>query len=852
MKILFTHKRNYRLKNILRIALLLFIIFFVENNFGQSDTAAIVPDSLASAIDTAGSKGSDIDSVIYSTGKDSLVFYISKKKMDIYGGGFLRYKDTQLNSGKIYIDFETSNVEAFGVENDSGKLVETPTLSDKGEEYKGNRMKYNFKTTRGFITYAKTESEEASYSGARIKKIDQQTFFIENGIYSTCDLPEPHYFFYGKEMKVIQKEQLVGKWIWLAFANVPFPIPLPFAVVPMQSGRRSGLLAPAYGERANFGKYFSRFGYFWALSDYVDWNITSDYYTKGGYSLNSLFRYTERYNFSGYLEGGYSDLVSGERTDPGFSERKDWRIRWVHNQTITPTSRFDVNLEFLSGNFFQQNTTDYNQLLRNEIVSNATYYKSWEESGISLSASYRRNQEVESGNIAEELPTISFSKSQFYPFKRKNSVGEQSWYELIGFSYNSNAQNKRNKVAGDLKIRGGIQHSLRTGFSPKVGYFNVSPSISYNELWYNKQVEKYAVLSSAGGDSIITNDVKKISMVRTFDFGVSTSTKIYGVFQANNLGVQAIRHIIQPSISFSYAPDFSNDSWGYFSSYKNTIGETVKYNKYEREIYGGPQTGERRSLSFGLDNLFEMKTAVDPTDTTSKEKKIQLLNFSMSAGYNFAADSVRLSDLNVSYRTQVSDFLNFSGSSTYTFYSTNEQGSAINKFLINEGRGLLRLRNFNFSISTSLSGEKLKGESKGEGESDEEVFIPQEKRMYQGLYETEEPDFTIPWSVSLNYNFGLSKYNPAQISKYSSISTNLNFNMTRNWKFSITGSYDIENKQFSAPQVTVSRDLHCWIMNFTWNPIGTYTGYRFEIRVKASQLQDLKVTKTDRFFSGRR
>lgn len=840
--------------SVLKYFLLLTLLIVTSVNiYSQSDTLAILSDTLSTAIDTATAEGSDIDSVIYSTSKDSLIFFVSKKKMDIYGKGFMRYKDTQLNSGKIYVDFETSNVEAFGVENDSGKLVETPTLSDKGEEYKGNRMKYNFKTTRGFITYAKTESDEASYSGAKIKKIDKETFFIENGIYSTCDLSEPHYFFFGKEMKIIQKEQLVGKWIWLAFANVPFPIPLPFAVVPMESGRRSGLLAPAYGERAGYGKYFSRFGYFWAISDYLDWNITSDYYTKGGYSLNSLFRYVERYNFSGYLEGGYSNLFQGERTDSDFNERKDWRIRWVHNQTITPTSRFDVNLEFLSGNFFQQNTTDYNQLLRNEIVSNATYYKSWEESGISLSASYRRNQEIQSGNISEELPTISFSKSQFYPFKRKNFAGEQAWYELIGFSYNSNAQNRRNKIDGQLKIRGGISHDLRTGFSPKIGYFNVSPSISYRELWYNKQIEKFSIASSTGTDSIITNDLHKISMVRTFDFGISTSTKIYGMFQTNKLGVQAIRHIIQPSISFSYSPDFSNDNWGYYSSYSNLNGEKVKYNKFEREIYGGAPQGERQSVSFGLDNLFEMKTMVDPTDTTSKEKKIQLLNFSASTGYNFAADSVRLSDLNLSYRTQVGDFINFSGSSSYTFYSTNESGAAVNKFLFEEGRGLFRLRNFNFSISTSLSGERLRGESnEEEEEAVDEFFIPQDRRMNQGLYETREPDFKIPWSVSLNYNFGLSKYNPAQVTKFSSISTNLDFNMTRNWKFSLTGSYDIENKQFSAPQVTISRDLHCWIMNFTWNPIGTYTGYRFEIRVKAAQLQDLKVTKADQFFSGRR
>jgi len=841
---------------------LLHIFVFAITCFGQTDSlkvfstdsSKVLQDSLA--LHDSTKKSTDIDSIIYSSAKDSIIFFLDQKKMHLYGSGDMRYKDTELKSGKIIVDFETSNVESFGIGRDSmNKEIEAPVLVDKAEEYKGTRMRYNFKTTKGYITYAASEIEQASYSGAKIKKVDKKTFFIENGVYSTCTLEHPHYYFFGNEMKMIQKEQLIGKWIWLAFGDVPFPIPIPFIVFPLESGRRSGLLAPAIGERAGYGRYFSRFGYFWAISDYMDLALTSDYYTKGGYNLNSRFRYLKRYDFTGNLETSFSNLHKGERTDPGYNEQKDWRVRYVHNQTITPSSRLDINLEFMSGNYFQQNTADYNQLLRQDIVSNANYYKSWEESGNSISLSYSRNQQLQSGNITEYLPTFSFSKSQMYPFKRKKVVGEQKWYELIGLNYNNQFQNRRIKQDGQLAIRGGVQHSLNIGASPRFGYINISPNLGYRELWYNKRVKKENVVSPYTGlDSVVTSDIKQFQFVRTFSLGVSASTKIYGIYQPQSFGIAALRHTILPSVSYNYQPDFSQPKWGYYDSDKNSKGEEIQYNKYEREIYGGAPSGESQSLNFSLGNIFEMKTLVDRTDTTSKENKIQLLNLNAGIGYNFVADSLKFSDLNVSYRTQVGDLLSLSGSSTYSLYDYNEAGNAINKFLIEQGKGFLRLRSFNFSVSTSLSGDKFKSNDENKTEdtlSQQEAAFQKDNKMYRGLYDSQEPDFSIPWSISLNYNYSESRYNPYATSRFSTISSSANISLTKYWKLSVSGSYDITGKQFSAPQIMISRDLHCWLMNFTWNPIGTYTGYRLEVRVKAPQLQDLKITKTDNFFSGR-
>jgi len=803
-------------------------------------------------------KSYDVDTVIYTKAIDSLIFFVKNKKMKIYGEGSLNYKDTDLKAANIFVDFETSNIEAVGVPSDTlaDKFIGTPVLKDKAEVYEGFRMKYNFKTKRGLIASAQTETEGAYYTGTKIKKVDSETYFVEDGIYTTCNETEPHYCFYSHEMKVVNKEQITAKWIWLYFGGVPFPVPLPFAVFPIESGRRSGIIAPAFGDDGTYGRYFSRFGYFWAISDYMDLALQGDYYTRGSYRFDNRFRYAKRYDFTGSIEGQYEFLRRNDISDPDFAEQTNWRLIWNHNQNFNPSLRFDARLEFLSGNILQRNLVNLNDVLRNEIRSNATFFKNWDESGNSMSLSYSRRQVLETGEINEVLPNLTFNVPQKYPFRRKNSLGEQKWYELIGYNYSGQFQNNRNKKDGELKIRGGIQHNVNLSASPKVGYVSITPNFRYQERWYNKSIEQLFVTSEfSGKDSLITRDLKELNFVRTFSMGVGASTRFYGIIQPNIFGINSIRHTVNPSISYSYQPDFSKSHWGYFSSYRDSTGKEIKYNKFQNEIFGGASLGEQQNLSFSVSNIFEMKTTVDPTDTTSKEKKIQLLNLDAGISYNLAADSVKFSRLNVGYRTQVGDLLNLSGNSSFSLYESNSFGQDINQFLINNQKGLLRLTNFQLSLSTSISGEKLKSTS----DKKEETPLPEgefelgraDRKIYQGLYDDRDPDFTIPWDLSLSYNYVLDKSVPTNTRSFSNMSGSLNFNLTPNWKFSVTGSYDFDRKEFSAPQVRISRDLHCWLMNFTWNPIGTFTGYRFEIRVKAPQLQDLKVTKQDQFYDGR-
>ncbi|RJP70659.1 MAG: LPS-assembly protein LptD [Ignavibacteriales bacterium] len=838
-----------------------------DSSLINRDSTVTSADSLTQVQDsTKGKKSQDITAIIYANAVDSLIFKVKTKKMELYGQSELKYKQTGLKSADIKIDFNTNQLYAEGTTDSSdtsaGKIINTPVMTEGSETYEGSRITYNFKNQRGFISLARTKSEGTSYGGEKVKKLDKVTYFVKDGIYSTCTDSIPHYNFYAKEMKVIIKEQIIAKWIWLYFGGVPFPIPLPFAAFPTESGRRSGIIAPAYGQDDTRGWYLSHLGYFWAISDYMDVNGTMDYFFKGGFNLNSRFRYAKRYSLNGTVTAGYSNLHKGETGDPEYTQNKNWNISVAHNQTINPTTRFDANLSFVSGKqYFTDNYYDYNNVLRQNIYSRANFSKTWDESGNSLSLSYQRNQNLETGDINETLPSLAFSMYQFYPFKSKGRTdpADQKWYEQLGFSYSGDFKNERIKKSGNLSVRGGIEHNIGTSVSPKIGYINVSPRISYVEKWYNKQVEKHIVRvpvrdDSTGAvtykDSLATNDVRKLSSVRTFNFSLSASTRLYGILQPNAFGIEAFRHTITPSISYGYTPDFSEDKWGYYGSYVNSAGRKIKYDKYEREVYGGGGGGESQSISFSVGNVFEIKTMKDPTDTTSEQKKIQLLNLDANLGYNFAADSLRLSNLGLSYRTQVADIFSFNGRSTYSFYDYDGQRQ-INKFRISEGKGLLKLTEFAFSASATLSAEKFKGKQEKQANEDslsEEPTVFDKNNDMPGLYQESEPDFEIPWSLSLNYNYGLNKISH---SKYSNISLSGDVNLTKTWKLSLSAYYDIFKKELQAPSISIYKDLHCWELSINWQPIGMYRGYRFELRIKASQLQDLKITRRRGQYSGR-
>jgi len=837
-----------------KVLIVFVFLFVVVDLLSQQDTT-IISDTTR--------KKSSVDDVIFYSSSDSIIYNIKNRKMFLYGNSEIKYKTMDLKSAQIDIDWNLSILRAYGkygrdtVDTNKQVIINPPILKDAGEEYKGTEIRYNFRTQQGSISHAQSESDGQVYYGERIKKIESKVYLVRDGIYTTCDAEEPHFHFFSPEMKIIHQNQIIAKWIWFYVENIPFPIPLPFAVFPNQSGRRSGIITPAFGYREDLGRYLSNLGYFWAISDYMDFAVFGDFYTKGGYAINSRYRYIKRYDFNGQLELSYVDNDYGEPSDPDYNRRKEYRIYFGHNQEIDPTSRININLNFLSNSYFQNKSSTLYEILNDQVNSSASYSKSFEDEGINLSLYYNRNQNLRTGHIRENIPDLRVSFQPFYPFKKdikkkikEGKLLEEAWYEKIGINYGLQFSNRREVINRNIKIRGGVNHNASAFISNKWGYFNITNSISYTENWYNKRIEKIAYVSSTGQDSIVTNDVKKLSAVRTFRISTGINTKIYGIMRPNIFGITAFRHTFTPSLNYSYQPDFSKPQWGYFGTYTNSKGQVVKYSYYEREIFGGPGIGEVQSMGLNIGNNFEMKIKPSKSDTVQQDRKIQLMNLNASVAYNFAASEFRLSNINISFYSNVGTFLSVNGGLTYDpyVYDLNLR-QRVNKLMISEGFGLARLTNMNLSLNLNLSGEQLKTKEKVAQEDTADVaenvpagFITQIKRE-------EIPDYSIPWNLSLSFSYSINKPTPNFVYRTANMNFALSFNLTTQWKFSVNGGYDFEQKKLTAPTVRISRDLHCWNMNFDWYPTGFYRGYRLEIRVKAPQLQDLKVTKQGGVFA---
>ena len=829
----------------------------VKTDTLKQAASSVLKDSTAA--DTSKlKKKNDFDAVVYSTASDSMIMNAQTRKMRIYGKGEIKYKQTDLKGGQIFVDYNSSELEAYGVPDSTGKkFKDTPVLKDGNQSYEGQKMRYNFKTQQGFISAASSKEKDTRYEGEKVKKVDKETFFIENGIFTTCDEKDPHTYFSAEEMKVITNDKIIAKWVFMYIAGIPLPIPLPMAVIPNQTGRRSGIIIPGYGNDINRGLYLSHLGYYFALSDYYDLALSSDLYSRGGYGLKGRIRYNKRYDFSGEFNAGFSNISTNSGTS------REWNLSLSHNQKLDPTSSLVAQMQFRSQSYNTYNTYNYNDLMQQQVFSSATFSKIFEDFGASMSVSYNRSQNMKDGTYSENLPSVDFSKQLFYPFKSKSKGGiiNTKWYELIGVNYSANFENQRVKSADSLAVHAGLRHNLALNFSTKVGYFSLTPSVNYVERWYNKRLEKAEVPYDSAGTTkyrIVDREINEFNFVRNFSLSLSTSTKLYGILPANGfLGIEAFRHTITPMISYNYTPDFSSDRWGYYGTLITHDGKKIRYDKFSNEVYGGAGSGESQSISFGIGNIFELKTAKDPTDTTSQSNKIQLLNFSVSSGYNFARDSIKLSDMNASFRTQVSDLLDFSGSANYTFYDIDRYGNSINKYLSSAGKGLFRITNFNFTISTNLSPEKLRPSAGGQQQLQPVNTGDMSRQINKGLdminpnAET-SADYSIPWNLGFSFNYNSNMRNPAYQTKTASMMANFSMNLTKKWKFTIYGNYDFETKQVSAPQVTVNRDLHCWEMNLTWRPLGLYRGFYFIIRMKAPEFQDIKIEKTDGQFSGLR
>jgi lipopolysaccharide assembly outer membrane protein LptD (OstA) len=814
-------------------------------------------DSLQMHDTTATRTATGIDSLVSYTAQDSVIYSLSTRTMYLYGKGAIRYKAFSIKADQIDINWNTSVLNAQGVPDTSdttGKRFRgTPDLVDGGETYKGSRVAYNFRTKRGKIALAETEIEKGYYYGEDIKKVDANELFVGDGRYTTCELDHPHYYFASPEMKVVLRDKVVARPVYLYVSDVPV-FALPFGIFPNERGRRSGLIAPAYGESGR-GRYLTHLGYYWAMSDYTDVAARADGYTKGSWVLYGDFRYVLRYNFRGSISGSYANTVTGERGDPGFEKNRLFNLRLEHNQDFDPTTRLVVDFTFTSGSYYQATSNNLSDLLRQNVVSNATLTKSWEGTPNSMTLNLRRDQVIggaNAGELNEVLPGISFNRAQSFPFRsgrKSTETGSLSWYEVIGYTYAGQFLNRRTKTLepdSTLRLvapfrkteRTGISHTLGVNASSRAGYVTVTPFFNYAEKWYNRSIRRDY---NAADSTIITSEERGFQAVRTFDMGIAASTKLYGMFQPGILGIRGIRHQIVPSLSYTYQPDFSKPGYGYYGRYRTAAGTEVLYNRYEEEVFGGAPVGERQAIGLRIGNILEMKTAA--SDTATQENKYQLLNVDVSTGYNFARDSLKFDEIGVGFRTAIGEALGISGGSRFNLYQFDRAaGRRVNRYLLKEEGRLAQMTGFNISLTTSLSGQK-KETTAGPVVSTADSLRVAERRGVTNLYDDTPVDFSFPWNLDLSWNFSQNQSDPRVKTRSSNISASLKFNLTDAWRIEAGTSYDILNKEVAAPQVRVYRDLHCWEMEFNWVPTGQFRNFRLEIRLKAPQLRDVKVTK---------
>ena len=810
--------------------------------YGQTTA---LPDTSARKIqtptDTAGTKkdttrtAGGVDTIVNYTSTDSIVYDLHSRIMTLYNKGTIAFRDMALDADRIDVNWNTSIMNAHGIPDTTDtthqKMKGLPVMKDGGETYRGQELSYDFKSKRGKIVVANTTIDKGYYHGEAIKKVEKDVLFVEDGRYTTCDAPEPHYFFFSPKMKVIPGDKIVAEPVYLYIADVPI-FALPFGVFPNQRGRRSGLIAPAYGEDGQRGKYLAHLGYYWAMSEYTDINLLTDLYSKGGWAARSKLQYALRYNFNGSLSLDYKKLHTGEDNDPSRTEEESYQIHILHSQEIDPATHLSSDFTFSSNNAYKT-TNDINQVLNQNITSNATLAHSFDENN-SVTLGISRNQYLQNGNTTTTLPSLSFNHGATYPFrwgKKIDSEENLPWYQMISFGYSASMDNTISKnsltVEGIKTTIGGrdtiqsvgdfsrtrqqdINQSASLNFAPKVGYFTVAPFLNYSDsrTFVNSDLPQ---LNRADSTEITLNS-RTATRSGTLSSGITTSTRLDGLVQPGFLGVAALRHTLTPSLRLSY----------------------------NKEVYGTNPSNGQAIANFNLGNVFEMKTMSGSEEEGKEGNKIQLMTINAGINYNFSADSLRFSELATNYYTKIGSVLDINGDASFNLYKLDPNTyRVVNKFLLSEGK-LARLTSFHIGVSTSFSGTK---KSSTQTPEDTTVHHQHISGMSYNPYEQEDPDFSIPWQLSFAFNYYETKVPPFP-TRSVNMNAHMELNLTENWKLSLQTNYDVLNKEFLAPQINVSRDLHCWIMNFTWVPVGDHRYYQLEIRVKAPQLRDLKITKT--------
>lgn len=865
------------------------------------DSSRLSTDSLAK--DSVPKQKNALDAIVDYTAKDSIVMTADNWGY-LYGEGEVKYTDITLKGEKIFMNMDSSLVYAtFGLDS-VGQEFGYPVFADKSSELESKTMKYNFKTRKGYSTHLITQQGEGYIIADKAKKNIDDSYFTEDAKYTTCDDHEhPHFYLALTKGKVKPGKNVVAGPAYLVIEGLPlYPIGLPFGFFPFSKKYSSGVIMPSFGDELERGYNLRGGGYYFAINDYVDLAVTGDIYTKGSWALNARSTYRKRYKYSGSFDMGYQVSKTGEK-NIDYSVAKDMRINWTHSQdpkanqfrTISASVNFSTssydrnNLNSMFTPAGTQNTKSSTVNITQRIPNSP-----W-----SISGSMSVAQRTSDSTISMTLPNMTITMSRIAPFKRKEAVGSERWYEKIQMSYTGDFRNSidtkedqlfKSNLMTDWKHA--MKHTIPVSATFSVlDYLNITPSFNYTERWYTSKIRE-----GINPETKTFHPVDTINgFYRVYDFMASLNfqTKLYGMFTPVFYDKAQIRHVFTPSISFSYAPDFGSSNFGYYKTeyYYNAQGDYVPYtySPYRQGMFGVPPQGAQGSINFQFDNNVEMKVRKIENDSV-KDKKYSLIdNLGIAFSYNMQAKEFKWSDIQTNLRLKLSQSLTVNVNAVFDPYlyrptaydSEGNPTSArrVNELRISKGMGIGRLRSTGYSISPSInqdtfkkwfgkdkgkdssdnqSGESPPGDSpEGEGQSEERKSLLSGKKddneYDEDGYIKNEIKWSLNFNFSMNYNYG-SRLTPQDDRGYveykGSLTKNFGFGgniqPTRNWSFNFNASYDFDNKKISYLTCNLTRNLHCWSLSASFNPVGPYKTYYVSLRANSSMLQDLKYEERGR------
>ena len=783
-----------------------------------------------------------ITSVVKYSARDSVVHDLQNRYTYLFGDAMVQYEDMELRADYIEIDFEHNELHACGVADSNGAMHGYPVFSQGDAHYNAREIMYNFNTQKGKISHVITTQDDGFIHGEQVKKIGDNIAFIKRGKYTTCELEDPHYEITFSKAKVIQNDKILIGPAYLSFTNVPTPLALPFAFFPIDSRHKSGLVMPSFGESGSMGFYLKDLGFYFAINDNIDLLLSADLYTRGSWAIKAKSNYVFRYKCSGVLELAYARSLTGVRIDTAnFKKTNNYKIYWDHKQDVKshPTTRFNAHIDIQSANYARYNMTSAEDYLSNQFTSTVNFSTSAADFFF-LDATVSYSQNTGNHTVNMKLPNINMSVAQFYPFRKKNKAGRLKWYDNISMKWSSQLIGQVNTLDSLFfkpitweHFETGIMHTVPITIPIKIAKtINWNTSITLTEKWYLQNYTRHMTWdSTAEAAPMLQMDFnRKFGAVHDLLVSSNLTTKIYVMYLFKKGGLNAIRHIITPTLSFNFQPMLNGRNT---ATYVNPMtGELIEYNYYDNAIFGGGNNRmqARAQLSFG--NNLEIKVR-SKKDTVTGLKKVPIIdNFLISMYYDFAADSMRWSMFSMSGRSTLFKQLYLTYSFIFDPYSIDENGRRVNVTEWKANHRLLRFSSGTYSISLNYR-------------IDQNTFKSRDEERQRNR---------LPWSLTFNYSFtygindNLDYYRPLftgeELKPYKfnmvhTLNVSGDVQVTKKWKVGFHTGYDFVQKSLSYTSLDFYRDMHCWEMSFNWIPFGYRKGWQFTINVKSSTLKDV-------------